>query len=206
AGLSNPGLWQGISSPRNMLGLTTLGTFHTAAGLVAMAAGFVALVRDKEISSGNRIGKLYVILTLLTVGTAFGMFPHGFGKPHALGILTLVVLLIALAAEYGCVFGRFSRPVGTVSYSATFLFHWIPAIAEMTTRLPSGAPLFHDPEAPGLQMMFAVLIVLFLVGARLQTRRLSAEQRGPPALRTAPEGRCKSAQNLNVQVNPGMEE
>ena len=173
-----------------MLGLTTLGTFHTAVGLVAMTAGVVALVRDKEISSGNRIGKLYVILTLVTVGTAFGMFPHGFGKPHALGILTLVVLLIALAAEYGCVFGRFSRPVGTVSYSATFLFHWIPAIAETTTRLPIGAPLFHDPEAPGLKMMFAVLIVLFLVGARLQIRRLSAEQRGPPALRAAPEGPC----------------
>src|SRR5258705_13920702 len=131
-----------------MLGLTTLGTFHTAVGLVAMAAGVVALVRDKEISSGNRIGKLYVILTLVTVGTAFGMFPHGFGKPHALGILTLVVLPGAVPAEYRCVVGRFSRPAATVGYSARLLLHWLPAIAELTTRRPSGAPLFHDPEAP----------------------------------------------------------
>jgi hypothetical protein len=67
--------------------------------------------------------------------------------------------------------------VEIVSYSATFLFHWIPAVTETTTRLPAGAPLFPDAEAPGLQVVSAVLFVLFLVGVTLQLRRLRAEQR-----------------------------
>jgi len=96
--------------------------------------------------------------------TGFGIFQHGgFGKPHALGIITLVTLVVAgLAGHAGCS-GRFSRQVEIVSYSATFLFHWIPAVTETTTRLPVGAPLFPDAEAPGLQLVSAVLFVLFLV-------------------------------------------
>ncbi len=95
------------------------------------------------------------------------------------GIVTLVALAVAGIAGYSRVFGRASRYVETVSYSATFFFHWIPAIAETTTRLPPGAPIFPNAEAPGLQAIDAVLLVLFLVGATLQVRRLRAEQ---PAL------------------------
>ena len=163
-----------------MLGLTTLGVFHTAISLIAVAAGFIALVRDKEISWRNGVGKLYVITTVITCVTGFGIFQHGgFGKPHALGIVTLVALVVAGIAGYSRVFGHASRYVETVSYSATFFFHWIPAIAETTTRWPPGAPIFPNAEAPGLQAIDAVLFVLFLVGAALQVRRLRAEQ---PAL------------------------
>jgi len=163
-----------------MVGLMTLGVFHTAISLIAVAAGFIALVRDKEISWRNGVGKLYVITTVITCVTGFGIFQHGgFGKPHALGIVTLVALAVAGIAGYSRVFGRASRYVETVSYSATFFFHWIPAIAETTTRLPPGAPIFPNAEAPGLQAIDAVLLVLFLVGATLQVRRLRAEQ---PAL------------------------
>ena len=159
------------------MGLTTLGIFHTAISLVAVGAGFFTLVRDKEISWRNGVGKLYVVTTAITCVTGFGIFQHGgFGKPHALGIITLVALLVAGIAGYSRVFGRVSRQVEIVSYSATFLFHWIPAVTETTTRLPVGAPLFPDAEAPGLQFVSAVLFVLFLVGVVLQLRRLRAEQ------------------------------
>ena len=50
-----------------MLGLTTLGTWHTAISLVAVAAGFFALVRDKEISWRNGVGKLYVVTTVISI-------------------------------------------------------------------------------------------------------------------------------------------
>jgi uncharacterized membrane protein len=158
-----------------MLGLTTLGVFHTVISLIALAAGSIALVRDKEISSKNQVGKLYVITTVITCVTGFGIFQHGgFGKPHALGIVTLVALMVAAIAGYTRLFGRASRYVETVSYSATFFFHWIPAVAETTTRLPPGAPLFPNAEAPPLQAVSGVLFVLFVVGAVLQVRRLRA--------------------------------
>lgn len=162
-----------------MLGLTPLGTFHTAVSLIAVAAGIIAFVRDKQISTANLVGKTYWITTVITVLTGFGIFQHGgFGKPHVLGIVTLVVLAIAAAAAKTRLFGRTAPFVETVSYSATFFFHLIPAITETSTRLPLGAPLLPNADAPELQAATAVLFVLFLIGATLQVRRLRATRRG----------------------------
>jgi uncharacterized membrane protein len=154
-------------------GLTSLGAVHTAISLVAVAAGIVALVRYGEISPRNLTGQVYVVTTVLTCLTGFGIFQHGgFGKPHALGIITLVVLGIAGLAGSTRVFGRASRYVETIGYSATFLFHMIPGITETTTRLPLGAPVLPSADAPALQVASGVLLVIFLIGAALQARRL----------------------------------
>jgi uncharacterized membrane protein len=158
-----------------MFGLTPLGTFHTAISLIALGAGLVALVRDKQISSRNLVGKIYVVTTVITCLTAFGIFQHGgFGKAHVLAIITLVVLGVAWVAGNSTVFGRASRYVETVSYSATFLFHMIPAITEASTRLPPGEPLVASADAPALQAAAGVLFIVFLIGATLQVLRLRA--------------------------------
>jgi uncharacterized membrane protein len=104
----------------DMLGLTPLGIFHTAVSLVAVVAGLIVLVRDKQISPKNLLGKIYVLATVITCLTGFGIFQHGgFGKPHVLGIITLVVLAVAWVAGNSALFGRASPYVETVSYSAT---------------------------------------------------------------------------------------
>ncbi len=163
-----------------MFGLTQLGVFHTAVSLIAVGAGVIALLRDRKITSKNTLGKVYVIATVITCLTGFGIFQHGgFGKAHVLGIITLVVLGVAWLAEYTSTFGRASPYVATVSYSATFLFHMIPAITETTTRLPPGAPLLPNADAPALQAATGVLFVLFLIGATLQVRALLAEHAAP---------------------------
>jgi uncharacterized membrane protein len=161
-----------------MFGLTPLGTFHTAISLIAVVAGLVALVRDGKISPRNQVGKIYVIATIITCLTALGIFQHGgFGKPHVLAIITLVALAVAAVAGYSNLFGRASPYIETISYSATFLFHLIPAITETSTRLPLGAPLVANADAPALQAATAVLFVAFLIGATLQVRQLRAKRR-----------------------------
>lgn len=162
-----------------MFGLTQLGIVHTAISLVAVVAGAIALIRERKISSRNTVGKVYIVTTVLTCLTGFGIFQHGgFGKPHMLGIITLVVLGIAWLAGYTSVFGRLAPYIETVSYSATFLFHMIPGITETTTRLPRGAPLLPNADAPQLQAASGVLFLLFLIGATLQVRALRAERAG----------------------------
>jgi hypothetical protein len=42
-------------------GLTPLGIVHTIISLVAVGAGLIALVRDKEIRLATRTGQVYVI-------------------------------------------------------------------------------------------------------------------------------------------------
>jgi uncharacterized membrane protein len=158
-----------------MPSLTPLGIVHTAISLVALGVGIVALVRDKEISSRNFVGKLYIWTTVLTCLTGFPIMQHGgFGKPHALGIITLVVLVVAALAGKSK-FGHGSRYVEIVSYSATFFFHWIPTVVETTTRLPVSAPLITNRDGPELQAATGILFLIFLIGATLQVRRLRAQ-------------------------------
>jgi uncharacterized membrane protein len=160
-----------------MLGLTNLGVIHTAIALIAVAAALVCFFRDGGILVRNAIGRTYVIMTVLTCVTGFGIFQHGgFGKPHALGIITLVVLAIAAVAGKSQFFGKASRYIETVSYSLTVFFHMIPAIAESATP---GAPAFDNPEAPELQAVTGAFCLVFLIGAAYQVWRLRSRR---PAL------------------------
>lgn len=163
-----------------MLGLTPLGIVHTAISLVALGSGIVALVRDREISPRRRIGQVYIVTTVLTCLTGFGIFQHGgFGAPHALGVITLLVLGLAAAARRTRWFGAASPYVETVGYSLTFFFHLIPGFTETATRLPVGAPLAANQEDPKLQAAIGVCFVLFLIGAALQVRRIRGKPKAP---------------------------
>jgi uncharacterized membrane protein len=156
-------------------GLTNLGLVHTAVSLVALAAGTIALVRDRAIFTSNRIGQTYIWTTVLTCVTGFPIMQHGgFGPAHVLGIITLLVLAVAWAASRGRL-GAASRYVEIIGLSATYFFHWIPTITETSTRLPLGAPLVKDRNGPELQAAAGVLFMVFLAGAVLQWRRLRAE-------------------------------
>ncbi|MBS0373814.1 MAG: hypothetical protein JSR73_04505 [Proteobacteria bacterium] len=158
-----------------MLGLTPLGIAHTAVSLVALGAAGVALVRDGAIRPQTPLGRVYVATTVVTCVTALGIFQHGgFGKPHGLAILTLLALAFAALVRSRGLFGRHRAAVETVTYSATVLFHLVPAVTETATRLPPGAPLAANADAPGLQFAAAVLLVLFVVLAGWQLRRLRA--------------------------------
>lgn len=161
-----------------MTGLTPLGTLHTAISLVAVVTGLIACFRYQEISPRTSLGKIYLWTTVVTCITGFGIFQHGgFGPPHVLGVLTLIVLVVTTLADKTTRFGRLSPYVVTVGYSLTLFFHMVPAAAETFTRLPTTSPLFTSTEDPAFKTTTALFFLVFLVGATLQVRRLLAQGR-----------------------------
>lgn len=173
-----------------MYGLTPLGVIHTAISVVAVAAGAASLIRDGAISPRWRLGQVYLVATVLTCLTAFGIFQHGgFGKPHAAAVITLGVLALAGLARVTDLFGRASAYVETIGYSFTFFVHLIPGLTETATRLPYGAPLLSSPDDPRLQATIGALFVMFLAGAAWQASRLrraggtAAQRYSQPATR-----------------------
>ena len=148
-----------------------LGWFHTAMGVIALVSGGFTLTRFKEISLQSRSGQIYLATTLITAGTALAIFQRGeFGPGHALAVMTLVALAVGTVAATRKPFGNSSRYVQAVSYSATLLFHSIPAVTDGLLRLPVGDPVLTSIEDPILKMCFLGLFVLFLVGASVQLR------------------------------------
>ena len=165
-----------------MIGLTAFGAFHTLISLLAVAAGIAAFVKYREIGYGTSAGKAFILLTVASCLTALFIFHHGgFGKPHALAIITLVTLGLAYAAETRATFSHLSRYVATLGYSLSFFFHVIPGFTETSTRLPAGHPLVLSPDAPGLQASIGGAFLVFLIGAALQVRRLRAQGRAGPS-------------------------
>jgi uncharacterized membrane protein len=158
-----------------MFGLTDLGVVHTLISLVAVGAGILSFVRYGSISLRTRAGGIYVLMTVLTCLTGFGIFRTGaFGPAHAVGVLTLVVLAFAVLVEKRAVVGSISRPVEVVSYTTTFFLHMIPAINETTTRVPPSAPLASGPNDPLILTLVGIALVLYIAGAALQVVRLKA--------------------------------
>ena len=155
--------------------LIPLGIIHTIISLVAVGAGAVALARDRKLVATNRVGRVYIVATALSCVTGLFIFQHGgFGKPHALAILTLVVLAVAYVAGTTTAFGGMSRVVEILGLSLTFFFHGIPGVTETFTRLPQGGPIASGPDDPRVQGTVGVLFVVFLVGAVWQYRRIRA--------------------------------
>lgn len=148
-----------------------LGWFHTVLGVVALVSGGFTLAKFKEILLQTRSGQLYLISTLITAGTALAIYQRGeFGPGHALAAMTLLALAVGTVAATTKLFGKLSRYVQAISYSATLLFHCIPAITDGLLRLPVGDPVLKSIEDPVLKMCYLILLVLFLIGITLQLR------------------------------------
>ena len=148
-----------------------IGWFHIVVGVVALVSGTFTLVKFKEISLQTRSGQIYLATTLITAGTAFAIFQHGeFGPGHGLAVLTLLALAVGGVAETMKPFGKLSRYVQAVSYSATLLFHCVPAVTDGLLRLPVGDPVLTSIEDPILKMSYLGLLAVFVTGVSLQLR------------------------------------
>jgi len=148
-----------------------IGWFHTVMGVVALFSGGLTLVRYKEITLQARSGQIYLATTLITAGTALAIFQHGaFGPAHGLAVMTLVALALGTIAATLKPFGKLSRYVQAFSYTATLLFHCIPAVTDGLMRLPVGNPVLTSIEDPILKMSYLGLLIFFVVGVSFQLR------------------------------------
>lgn len=165
-----------------MLNVSAFGWFHTVLGLIAVVAGFTALIRHHEIGMGTRPGKWFFWFTVATCLTSFFIFRHGgFGKPHMLSVLTLVVLAIAWFAERRAARGGFARYAAVVLFLLALFFHFIPGFTETLIRVPVGNPWASGIEDPKLARLIGFAFLFFLAGAVWQVIRVrSASRQGRP--------------------------
>ena len=151
--------------------IIAIGWFHTGMGIIALFSGGFTLVRFKEISLQTRSGQVYLATTFITACTALAIFQRGeFGPGHGLAVMTLLALAVGTVAAIKKPFGKWSRHVQAVSYSATLFFHSLPAVTDGLLRLPVGDPILTSIDDPILKTCFLGLFVIFLVGVGLQLR------------------------------------
>lgn len=156
----------------NTMGLSNLGIFHTAIGVVAIIAALTAFVRYGKIDLSRLAGKVYFYGTLITSLTALGISRHGgFNAGH---VFSLIIVLLILIAYY-----LYARRKGNTSaryfenffLSFSFFLSLLPTVNETFTRIPIGHPLAKDIKDPVIGKTLLVIFILFLTGSAYQLAR-----------------------------------
>jgi hypothetical protein len=159
--------------------ISTLGAVHTALSFIPLVAGLVAFVRYGRIDPASRIGKIYWAGMFVSVVTSFGLSKTGhFNAGHALGLLTLLVMLAGTLAPRIGFLGRAAIYVQTFAMSFSFMLLMVPGTNETLSRLPVDHPLASGIDSPIVQAARQGLLVLFLVGTAYQMFRLAQLRRG----------------------------
>ena len=149
--------------------MTPLGWLHTAIAIVALLSGFYTLAVYKVITPDQKTGRVYLLCTFIAAATALMIYKHGgFGPGHALAVLTLLALAAGFLVTRISLFAKIAAPFQALCFSATLLFHMIPAITDGLLRLPIGDPVLTDPQDPLLMKFYLGFVVVFLVGYTLQ--------------------------------------
>jgi uncharacterized membrane protein len=152
--------------------LSNLGIFHTVISILAIIFGVIAIVRDGKINPKNGIGKWYIILTIATCLTSFGIMKTGHFTPaHGLSILVLVLLTIGIYARSIWKKGTRGATAEIIILSLTLFLSFIPAITETLTRLPIAQPIAENQDASIVQMSNLGLAIVFTLIIIFQIRK-----------------------------------
>ena len=116
------------------------------------------------------------MVTVVVAGSALGIYNQGgFGIAHYLAVLTLAAAFGGFVLERLNLFGRFSAYFQAIAYSATILFHMIPAITDFLRRLPVGDPFIDSFDSPVLQGFHLAFLGLYVLGVVVQIFKLRAQ-------------------------------
>ena len=152
-----------------MAEITLVGWLHTILGILSIGSVIYTIAKHKIIKSTTKSGQIYLIATLITAISALTIFQNGgFNIAHALAVATLLAVVVGWLAEKKRIVGGLSPYLQAASYSATFLFHMIPAITDGLRRLPVNDPVVTEIDDPLLLGFYMAFALTYLVGLLLQ--------------------------------------
>ena len=153
---------------------------HVLISLAGIASGFVVLF---AMMSGKRLGGMtavFLTTTILTSATGFFLPAPHFLPSHAIGILSLVVLAIAVLALYSRHLEGGWRKTYVITASIAQYFNCFVLVVQLFRRVPALHDLAPTQSEPPFAIAQGLLLVLFIV---LTIRAVSKFRE--PALRTS---------------------
>jgi len=154
------------------MGLSGLGIFHTAIGIIALVAGLISFVRYGKINLTQLTGKIYFYGTAITSLTALGLSKKGgFNAGHIFSLFILVLVVAALFLSFKKKGNNKARYFETFFLSFSFFLSLVPTINETFTRIPIGHPWAKGMTDPLIGKTLLGLFILFIAGSVYQFRK-----------------------------------
>jgi hypothetical protein len=120
-----------------VMSLAAFTALHVAISLIGIASGFVVLFGMIAAQKHPGVTSLFLVTTILTSVTGF-MFPYkGFTPAIGVGILSLIVLIVALIARYPARLRGRWRGVWVITASLALYLNFFVLIVQSFMKIPS---------------------------------------------------------------------
>jgi hypothetical protein len=138
---------------------------HVALSLIALVAGLVVLYGLLKGRAHGGWTALFLATMILTSVTGFPLPPFGFDPPRAVGILSLVLLVVAVAGYYVFHLAGAWRWIYVVTAVAALYLDAFVAVFQAFLKIPAIHALAPtQSEPPFLVAQVAVLALFVILG------------------------------------------
>jgi hypothetical protein len=159
--------------------MTTFTVVHVAISLVGIVSGFVValgLLRSKILDGWT---PLFLVTTVATSVTGF-FFPfHGVTPGDVVGVISLVVLAVAILALYGRHLAGGWRRTYAISAVLALYFNVFVLIVQLFEKVPALEALAPKQSEPPFVVTQVVVMALFVVLGVAAARRFRSETAQP---------------------------
>lgn len=136
---------------------------HVALSLIEIPVGLIVVY---GMLTGKSLGGwtvLFLALAVLTSITGFPLAPFGFDPPRAVGVLTLVLLAIAILALYVFNLRGAWRPVYVVTAIAALYLDVFVGVIQSFLKVPSVHALAPTQSEPPFLIAQGSVLAIFVV-------------------------------------------
>jgi len=152
--------------PANMVVGMSLSTFtavHVIISLIGIVSGFIVLSGFLSAKRLNGLTALFLLTTVLTSVTGFG-FPFDHLLPsHKVGIISLVVLAIAILARYSFHMAGKWRWIYVVTAMIALYLNVFVLVVQSFEKVPSLKAMAPTQSEPPFLVAQLVVLALFIV-------------------------------------------
>lgn len=144
---------------------------HVALSLIGIVAGLIVLY---GLLAGRALGgwtALFLLTTILTSVTGFPLPPFGLDPPRMVGILSLILLAIAVGAYYAFHLAGAWRWVYVVTAMVALYLNCFVAVIQSFAKIPSLHALAPTQSEPPFLIAQIVLLALFVVLGFVSVRK-----------------------------------
>jgi hypothetical protein len=146
-----------------IFGMTTFTFAHVVLSLIGIFAGLVVMFGLLAAKRLDGWTALFLASTVLTSVTGF-LFPfHGFLPAHAIGILSLVVLAVAILARYAFHLAGAWRRTYVITAMIALYFNVFVLVVQSFLKVPALKAMAPTQSEPPFKIAQLVVLALFVV-------------------------------------------
>ena len=148
-----------------ILGMSTatFTLFHVVLSLIGIGSGLVVVVGMWSAKRLAGLTALFLATTVASSVTGFLFHSAHFGAPHVIGLISLVLLVLAILARYSYHLAGSWRSIYVVTAMLALYFNVFVGVVQAFQKLPLLQPLAPTGSEPPFVIAQGLVLVAFVV-------------------------------------------